>query len=77
MPPAIGAVNGLEENLRLQDRMAQRLRALRHQEGALDLETIEARPIFTGEELTDLAADKRSRAKDIIEDFMKQYGTNQ
>src|SRR5208283_854153 len=70
MPPAVGAVSGLDENLRLQDRVAQKLRALRHQQGALDLETIEARPVFTGDELTDLAADKRNRAKDIIEDFM-------
>jgi exoribonuclease-2 len=69
-PPAIGAVSGLDENLRLQDRVAQKLRALRHQQGALDLETIEARPVFTGDKLTDLAADKRNRAKDIIEDFM-------
>src|SRR5208283_4133830 len=34
------------------------------------LETIEARPVFDGDELTGLAADKRNRAKDIIEDFM-------
>ena len=70
MPPEIGAVGGLDENLRLQDHVAQKLRALRHQQGALDLETIEARPVFTGDELTDLAVDKRNRAKDIIEDFM-------
>jgi exoribonuclease-2 len=70
MPPAIGAVSGLDENLRLQDRVAQKLRALRHQQGALDLETLEARPVFDGDELQDLAADKRNRAKDIIEDFM-------
>jgi exoribonuclease-2 len=70
MPPAIGAVSGLDENLRLQDRVAQKLRALRHQQGALDLETIEARPVSTRDELTDLAVDKRNRAKDIIEDFM-------
>jgi len=70
MPPEIGAVSGLDENLRLQDRVAQKLRAHRHQQGALDLETIEARPVFTGDELTDLVADKRNRAKDIIEDFM-------
>jgi len=68
--PEIGAVSGLDENLRLQDRVAQKLRALRHQQGALELETIEARPVFTGGELTDLAVDKRNRAKDIIEDFM-------
>ena len=70
MPQGIGAVSGLDENLRLQDRVAQKLRALRHQQGALDLETIEARPVFDGDELKDLAADKRNRAKDIIEDFM-------
>jgi VacB/RNase II family 3'-5' exoribonuclease len=70
MPQAIGAVSGLAENLRLQDRVAQILRALRHLHGALDLETIEARAVFDGDEIKDLAADKRNRAKDIIEDFM-------
>jgi exoribonuclease-2 len=70
MPQGIGAVSGLDENLRLQDRVAQKLRALRHQQGALDLETIEARPIFDGDELKDLAAEERNRANDIIEDFM-------
>jgi exoribonuclease-2 len=70
MPPAIGTVGGLDENLRLQDRVAQKLKALRHLNGALDLETIEARPVFAGDELQDLEEDKRNRAKDIIEDFM-------
>ncbi|HPS03579.1 MAG TPA: RNB domain-containing ribonuclease, partial [Candidatus Sumerlaeota bacterium] len=41
MPQEIGSVNGLDENLRLQDRVAQKLKALRHQHGALDLETIQ------------------------------------
>ena len=44
MPPAIGPVAGLAENLRLQHRMAQQLRARRHMRGALSLQTIEARP---------------------------------
>jgi VacB/RNase II family 3'-5' exoribonuclease len=70
MPQEIGIVNGLEENLRLQDRMAQKLKSLRHQHGALDLETIEANPVFDGDEIKDLKADKRNEAKDIIEDFM-------
>jgi exoribonuclease-2 len=70
MPPEIGAISGLDENLRLQDRVAQKLRALRHLHGALDLETTEVRPAFTGDEITDLAAVKRNRADDIIEDFM-------
>jgi exoribonuclease-2 len=70
MPPGIGTVSGLDENLRLQDRVAQKLQALRHLQGALDLETIEARPVFDGDELKDLAAETRNRAKDIVEDFM-------
>jgi VacB/RNase II family 3'-5' exoribonuclease len=70
MPQGIGTVSGLDENVRLQDRVAQKLKALRHQHGALDLETIEARPVFDGDELRDLEADKKNRAKDIIEDFM-------
>ena len=70
MPPGVAAVSGLDANLRLQDRVAQQLKALRHQHGALDLETIEVRPIFDGEELKDLEGDVKNRAKDIIEDFM-------
>src|SRR5450756_2298112 len=70
MPQGIGAVISLDENLRLQDRVAQKLKALRHLNGALDLETIEARPVFDGDELKDLEAEIRNRAKDIIEDFM-------
>ena len=70
MPQAIGTVNGLDENLRLQDRVARELKSLRHEHGALDLETIETRPVFEGEEIKDLETEKRNCAKDIIEDFM-------
>ena len=70
MPQAIGMVSGLDENLRLQDRVARKLKSLRRQHGALDLETIEARPVFEGEEVKGLEAEKRNCAKDIIEDFM-------
>jgi VacB/RNase II family 3'-5' exoribonuclease len=70
MPQEIGAVGGLEENLRLQDRMAQKLKTVRHTHGALDLETIQARPVFVGDELKDLEIDQQNRAKDLIADFM-------
>ncbi|MCX6145076.1 MAG: RNB domain-containing ribonuclease [Ignavibacteriales bacterium] len=70
MPQEIGIVKGLEENLRLQDSVAQKLKSLRHQHGALDLETIEANPVFDGDEIKDLKAERRNEAKDIIEDFM-------
>ena len=70
MPQEIGKVSGLDQNLRLQDSVAQKLKSLRRLNGALDLETIEASPVFDGDELKDLKAEKKNRAKDIIEDFM-------
>jgi VacB/RNase II family 3'-5' exoribonuclease len=70
MPEAISAAKGLEENLHLQDCIAKKLKSLRHAHGALDLETIEARPVFDGDEVKDLEVEKRNSAKDIIEDFM-------
>jgi exoribonuclease-2 len=69
-PAGIAAVNGLAENLRLQDRIAQSLRGLRHVHGALSLETIEAKPIFDGDRIRDLEVEQKNRAKEIIEDFM-------
>jgi VacB/RNase II family 3'-5' exoribonuclease len=70
MPEAVAVVPGLAENLRIQDRVAQQLKGLRHEHGALDLQTLEARPIFAGDEIQDLRVDERNRAKELIEDFM-------
>ncbi|MEN6627543.1 MAG: RNB domain-containing ribonuclease [Candidatus Sumerlaeia bacterium] len=70
MPESLAAVAGLAENIRLQDAAAQKLKALRHAHGALNLQTIESRPVFVGDELKDLQADRQNRAKDIIADFM-------
>jgi VacB/RNase II family 3'-5' exoribonuclease len=70
MPAAIGAVVGLEENLRLQYRTTQQLRALRHKRGALSLQTLEARPVFSGDDLHDLVADQSNGAKSLIEELM-------
>jgi VacB/RNase II family 3'-5' exoribonuclease len=69
-PAPISAVPGLDQNLRIQDRIAQAMKARRHQNGALTLETIEARPVFDGDSLSDLQADQKNRATELIEDFM-------
>ena len=60
----------IAENLRIQDKVAQKLRLKRHLRGALELQTLEARPIFTGDEIKDLQVEETNRAKQIIEDFM-------
>ncbi len=69
-PEPLAAVKGLEENLRLQDQAAQRLKAIRHVHGALTLETIEAKPVFDGDQIRALEIEQKNRAKDLIEDFM-------
>ena len=70
-PPApLANVDGLPENLRLQDAAAQRLKARRHEEGALDFETLEPRAVFAKGDLTELRLDQKNRARDLIEDFM-------
>ena len=69
-PAAIAAVKGVAENLRLQDQIAKKMKELRHLQGALSLETIEARPVFEGEVIRDLKVEEKNRARDVIEDFM-------
>jgi VacB/RNase II family 3'-5' exoribonuclease len=69
-PPRLSAVPGLDEQLRIQDRVAQAMKGLRHQHGALSLETLETRAVFDGDVLADLQPDEKNRAKQLIEDFM-------
>ena len=69
-PPRLAAVKGLDENLRLQNRIAVAMRGIRQTHGALQLDTLEARPVFENDELVDMRPDERNRAKDLIEDFM-------
>jgi VacB/RNase II family 3'-5' exoribonuclease len=70
LPEAAEAIPGLDDNLRIQDRAAQSLKTLRHAQGALNLETIEARPVFDGDQIQALENEEKNRAKQIIEDFM-------
>jgi VacB/RNase II family 3'-5' exoribonuclease len=67
---AVAEVAGLAENIRLQDRIAQKLRAERYKRGALELQTLEAHPVFEGDEIKDLKLDETNRAKELIEDLM-------
>ena len=69
-PPRLAAVPGLDEQLRIQDRVAQAMKRLRHQHGALTLETLQTRAVFEGDVLADLRPDEKNRARELIEDFM-------
>jgi VacB/RNase II family 3'-5' exoribonuclease len=69
-PEALVAVKGLAENLRMQDRVAQIMKNLREIHGALRLETIEAKPVFDGDQIRAIEIEEKNRAKEIIEDFM-------
>jgi exoribonuclease-2 len=69
-PRAIAASPELDDQLRIQDEAAQRLRRARSIAGALDFESVEARPVVVKGKVVDLAVDRRNRARDMIEDFM-------
>ena len=62
MPQPISDVNGLDANIRLQDSAAQKLKTLRHTHGALDFESIETRPVFDDEVVTNLVIQEANRA---------------
>ena len=70
IPESVSAIPGLAENLRVQDQAAQSMKKLRHVHGALSLETIEAKPVFDGDQIRALEIEEKNRAKELIEDFM-------
>jgi exoribonuclease-2 len=68
-------MNGLTDNLRRQEAVARALKQSRHRRGALTLDTIEGRPVFDGDTVRDVAAQRRTRAAELIEDFMIAVNT--
>lgn len=70
MPAAILPVPGLDNNLRLQDTVAQRLADRRQKQGALSLVTSEPRAVFAGDSISDLEPNWKNRATQLIEEFM-------
>ena len=46
------------------------MKVFRHVHGALDFETVETRPVFDGDRISEFRVEKRNRAKELIEDFM-------
>ena len=69
-PPRVASVPGMEQQLRIQDRVAQALKRVRRAQGALGLTTLEGQAVYEGQELIDLRPDEDNRAKELIEYFM-------
>jgi len=70
IPLEVRKIEGLDDNIHLQDRIAQKMKDLRYEHGALEFETIEAKPVFDGDALSEMKAELKNRAKSLIEDFM-------
>ncbi len=60
----------LADQLKLQDEAARHMVGSRYQHGALDLETIETRPVMVHEEAVSLARQLKNHATSLIEEFM-------
>jgi len=69
-PEKVAADGELAAQLKLQDEAARRMVDSRFQHGALDLETIETRPVMLAEEAVEIARLEKNRATSLIEEFM-------
>lgn len=68
-PAKVAASSDLQAQLRLQSEAAQKLKGLRHEHGALDLETNEPLAVIMNEQV-EVVAEQRNLATELIEDFM-------
>ena len=69
-PAKVAASADLAAQLKLQDTAAQRMVGGRFQHGALDLETIETRPVMMAEDAVEIKKLEKNRATSLIEEFM-------
>jgi len=68
--PQALAFTALQDQVRLQDRVAQSLGRVRHAHGALTLATIQTSAVFAGDALQDLVPERQNRAHELIENLM-------
>jgi len=68
--PQALAFAALQDQVRLQDRVAQSLGRVRHAHGALTLATIQTSAVFAGDALQDLVPERQNRAHELIENLM-------
>jgi len=69
-PPKVAASSELQAQLKLQDEIAQALRKLRYEHGALNIDTSEVHPVVLNRQVVDVVKHEKNRATELIEDFM-------
>jgi exoribonuclease-2 len=69
-PQRVGASSELQEQLKLQSDVAQRLKSQRFQHGALNLQTDEVHPLVLNDKVVDVVKQQKNRATELIEGFM-------
>ena len=68
-PAKVAASSDLQSQLRLQTEVAQKLKGLRHEHGALDLQTDEPLALILNDQI-EVVAEQKNLATELIEDFM-------
>jgi len=69
-PPKVAASLELQSQLKLQDEVAQALKKLRYEHGALNIDTSEVHPVILNSQVVDVVKQEKNRATELIEDFM-------
>jgi exoribonuclease-2 len=69
-PEKVAASGELKDQLNLQDEAAQLLAAERHRMGALNLDRVEAEAVLDNGRISGIAARRKNRATELIENFM-------
>src|SRR5216683_2674389 len=69
-PSKVEASAELQAQLKLQNEAAQTLRKQRYQNGALNIDTAEVRPVVLNQQVVDVVKQEKNRATELIEDFM-------
>ncbi|HKU27252.1 MAG TPA: ribonuclease catalytic domain-containing protein, partial [Candidatus Sulfotelmatobacter sp.] len=69
-PPKVAASSELQAQLKLQDEVAQKLKQLRYEHGALNVQTDEVHPLVLNDHVVDVVKEQKNRATELIEDFM-------
>jgi exoribonuclease-2 len=69
-PAKVAASTELQTQLRLQDACSRLLLGARQRHGALNIETVETRPVVLHGDVVDIVRQQKNRATELIEDFM-------